>query len=111
MSRPIHSNMPKSQRAKQFAPFAALKGLDEALAEKERPRTQKRELSDERKQEINNVLKSLYKGVIVTAVYYEHIEMEYLQITGRVERIDEHRQRLFIGDAEIIFDDILTIEF
>jgi hypothetical protein len=101
--------MPRSQRAKQFAPFAALKGLEEALAEKEKLRVKKRELSEERKSEINDILKKIHRGVIVTAVYYGHIEQEYLQITGRVERLCEQRQRLFIGDTEISFDDLLEI--
>ena len=32
--------MPPAERAKQFLPFAALKGLQEALAEKERDDTE-----------------------------------------------------------------------
>ena len=32
----IRTKMDRAQRAKQFAPFAALKGFEEALREKER---------------------------------------------------------------------------
>ena len=38
-SRP-KAPMPPAERAKQFLPFAALKGLQEALAEKERDDTE-----------------------------------------------------------------------
>ena len=36
MANKPENKMPLSERAKQFLPFAALKGLPEALAEKER---------------------------------------------------------------------------
>ena len=41
--------MPVSERAKQFSPFAAVAGLDKALAEEERAlfKTEKLELSED----------------------------------------------------------------
>ena len=45
--------MPPSRRAKQFAPFDALKGLKEAIARKERISTPRRILSEDAIAEIN----------------------------------------------------------
>lgn len=107
----VRFNMPPSQRAKQFAPFAALKGLPEALAEKEKLRAIKKELSPERIDEINEALKTLCRGKIITVVYYDYELFEYIQITGRVKKVDASRKRLEIEDIDIPFDDIYDICF
>lgn len=46
MSKTFSSKMPISERAKQFMPFAALKGLDEALRRKEWEVEEKQRLKD-----------------------------------------------------------------
>ena len=43
----VRAPMPASRRAKQFAPFDALKGLKEAIAEKERIPTPRRILAED----------------------------------------------------------------
>ena len=48
--------MDRAQLAKQFAPFAALKGFEEALREKERIIVPKVELYEEKKAEIDSIL-------------------------------------------------------
>ena len=50
--------MERSERAKQFMPFAALKGFEELLAEKEKMIVQKIELSEERKAELDDSVAS-----------------------------------------------------
>lgn len=51
--------MERSERAKQFMPFAALKGFEELLAEKEKMIVQKIELSEERKAELDDKMRSI----------------------------------------------------
>ena len=53
--------MPRSERAKQFAPFDALKGLHRALRLKEfeHERIEKEDLSDEKISEISEILNNL----------------------------------------------------
>lgn len=58
--------MPPSRRAKQFAPFDALKGLKEAIAEKERIPTPRRILSEDSIVEISAQLTTLKPGNIAT---------------------------------------------
>ena len=50
--KPKHK-MPVEDRAKQFMPFAALKGLPDALAARERIIVPKTELSEEMAQELD----------------------------------------------------------
>ena len=60
--------MPPSRRAKQFAPFDALKGLKEAIAAKERKPAPRRELTEYAKEQVNKALTELRKGQQVTVV-------------------------------------------
>lgn len=101
--------MPASVRAKQFAPFSALKGLDEAIAAKEKIVVPRRELSEDMISEINKKLCVLEKGVVVTVVYYGTYEQNYLQLTGPVARIDNFWHTLQIGNVEIGFSEIMDI--
>ena len=66
----IRTPMPIKMRAKQFAMFDALKGLTEAIAEKERQVYPRKELSEERISEINLYLKALTVGDYVSLIYY-----------------------------------------
>ena len=73
----IRTPMPIKMRAKQFAMFDALKGLTEAIAEKERQYDPRRDLSEDRKAEINGKLSTIEKGDLVTAVYYCQYGKQY----------------------------------
>ena len=64
------AGMSRVQRAKQFAPFSALKGLEEALAEKEREYEPQAELSDDAAEELDRCLRELQKGTAVTVKDY-----------------------------------------
>ena len=58
----LRQKMPVSERAKQFMPFAALKGLPEALTQMEREHNakSKKELSEEMAADLNRSLLSLH---------------------------------------------------
>lgn len=81
-----HSGMDRANRAKQFMPFDALKGFREALAEKERVTVPKKELSEDRKAELDIKLREIHQMDVVTAEYFRN--GEYLQVTGEVSGID-----------------------
>ena len=101
--------MPPSRRAKQFAPFDALKGLKEAIAAKEKRPEPRRELTDYMKEQINNALLDLQKGQQITVVYYEKQEQQTSQITGTVMKVDAHWQTLLINQIVIGFEEIYDI--
>lgn len=108
MGSKIYPKMERSNRAKQFMPFDALKGFREALAEKERMIVSKRELSQEKEAELNNKLQQLHKMDIVTAEYFKN--GEYMQITGVVARIDKTNRVLKIVNTQIPFNDISDLK-
>ena len=101
--------MPISERAKIFAPFAALKGLPEALKEKEKIRVQKKELSDYMANKINRVLTEVKKDSVVTVIYYNKTERQYIQLTGVVTQILFFQKILLVDAMQISFEDIYEI--
>ena len=101
--------MSQAMRAKQFMPFKALTGLDEALAERERIIVPKKELSEHTIEELNKKLCSLKKGQIVTIVYYGMYEQNYKQLTGPVEKIDAYWKSVQLGNVQIHFSEISDI--
>lgn len=98
--------MPPSRRAKIFSAFDALKGLREALAEKEQIPELRRELSCDAVEELNRTLTALQKGQQITVVYYCSYEQHYRQLTGPVTRIDAYWRMLYVGDVGIEFGEI-----
>ena len=114
-----HAQMPLLDRAAQFSPFAALTGYDAAIAETARLTDRKRELTEERKQEINRQLEELQARMEtapgVTLVCFEADARKaggaYRTITGTAKRLDAHAGTLELTDGTVIaFDDILSLE-
>lgn len=105
----VRAPMPPSRRAKQFAPFDALKGLKEAIAAKECHIEPRKELTEEMMEEISKILSELRRGQCVTVVYYERMEKEYLQLTGTVVKVDPYWKLLQVNHVGIDFSEILEI--
>ncbi len=105
-SRP-KTPMPIHERAKQFLPFAAVKGLPEALEKKEKIPVLRIEISDEKAFEINEKLSKAQKGTLMTVTYYE--DETYVQLTGTLIHIDVIYKTLQLDDVEIRFEDLLDV--
>ena len=101
--------MTREDRAKQFMPFAALKGYPEALAKKEKIVVPKAEVSEEYAQMLDQKLRRVSRNDIITVVYFS--DGEYLKKTGMVSRIDETARVLKVVNTKILFDDIYDILF
>ena len=101
--------MPIRMRAKQFAMFDALKGLKEAIAEKERQQTPRKELSEGRIEEINQQLSLINKGDFISVTYHCQYGKQYRQISGRIDKVDEYWKVLQIGEISIAFEEIFSI--
>lgn len=101
--------MSREDRAKQFAPFDALKGLRDALRlkEYEHERVQKGEIQEEKANEISKTLLSLENGNEATVLYYEN--GHYLEKTGKVKLIVEEGV-LQIDNKKIPIDDLYDIQ-
>lgn len=103
----IRGKMSREDRAKQFMPFAALKGYENALREKEKIVVPKIELSEDMKEELDVTLKEVQLKDIVTVVYYD-ID-EYIKITGMVSKIDTSAGYIKIVNTKINFNDVFDI--
>lgn len=102
------NKMNREDRAKQFMPFAALKGYPDALRKKEKIVVPKAELSEEYQEELDRELRQVRKNDIITVVYFN--KDEYLKLTGMVSRIDATARILKIVNTKISFEDIFNID-
>lgn len=100
--------MPREERAKQFMPFAALKGYPEALRKKEKIVVPKMQLTEDYAEELDRKLREVRPGDMVTAVYF--CKDEYLQVTGMVSGLDVSSRILRIVNTKIPLDDLYDIE-
>lgn len=98
----------KDFRAKQFLPFDALNGLQEALRKKEIEYIPKKELSEEVKEELGFILSSLDIGENIKITYYNI--SKYENFCGKIKKIDRIKSKIVFQDlSEIKFDNILEI--
>ena len=99
--------MSRLQRAKQFVPFAALKGFEALLSAVARPKESRVELSENQIEEVNKVLQIVRSGDWVRIVYYD--KHKYTELIGPVEVINKRLQLLAVQGVEISFRDIKAI--
>ncbi len=102
--------MNKANRAAQFNAFDALKGLQEALREKEEKlsRVEKRELGEEQQEELSKAILKLQRGTIATITYYDN--GHYVEKQGAVSDINAVYGYIVIGHTKMFFDDICEVK-
>lgn len=100
----------KINRAAQFMPFDALKGLQEELRKREEmhSRIEKKELDEETQNEISDYLVRIDRGDLVSIDFY--FNGHYVNITGRLKEKDAIRKFLTIEEAKIDFSDIYKVK-
>ena len=103
------NKLTRLERARQFAPFDALKGLHDAIAlkEYEHDQIEKGILSEDKIIEISNILFNLTEETTLLVTYYR--DGHYLNETGKV-KLDVLNSQLIINKKEIILDDIHDIK-
>ena len=99
--------MSLENRAKQFAPFSAIRGLKEAMEKKEKIYVEKIILSPEMEEELDRKMHQIKTGEMATVVYFSN--GEYLKKTGLVARIDSNTRQIQIVDEKISFENLLDI--
>ena len=104
----VRQKMSREERAKQFMPFAALKGYEDALREKEKIRVEKIILTEERMEELNWKLNQVKQKDMITVIYYD--KGEYLKITGVLSMLDQNARVLNVVNQKIPFDSIYDIQ-
>ncbi len=121
-----HPRMTLENRAKQFAPFAPLRGHKDRLGEEagKLMYSGRLELSQEEAAILSNKISQIEKGMAVTVIYFAADSAEgdmgyYLSLSGRAANIDMAFGNITIATGEqsakgeieitIPFDDILDI--
>ena len=111
--------MPMSDRAAQFAPFAALTGYDAAIKETRRLTDERIELDVEALSALDMkyqlLMEALDEAPEVTIAYFRPDERKaggkYVSAVGAVKKIDDFERRITMQDgAKIPMDDVLSIE-
>lgn len=111
--------MPMSDRAAQFAPFAALTGYDSAIKETGRLTDEKIELDEEALTTLDMKYQFLMDALDdepeVTITYFQPDERKaggkYVSATGTVKKVDDFERRITMRDgAKIPMDDVLSID-
>lgn len=114
-----HPQMPMSDRAAQFSPFAALTGYDAAIRETGRLTDAQTELSEEDADILNEKIAVLVERISekphFTVTYFVPDDRKkggaYSTISGNLRRIDEYERLLIFVDGKIIqMDTIADIE-
>ncbi|MBR4465063.1 YolD-like family protein [bacterium] len=97
------------ERAKLFAPFDAMKGLKEALRDREErhARVARHEISDEQAEENSRAILKLERGMLVEV--YCHHAFHDVVIRGAVTELDLTLKKLKLNGKNILFDDIYAI--
>lgn len=95
-------------RARQFMPFAALKGYYELVRAEERIVQPRHVLTDEEATALSAAIARLRKGDMARVTYYD--ADAYVSACGAVTGIDTAMRTLRIVKTTIAFDDILSLE-
>ncbi len=95
-------------RAKQFMPFAALKGFEEAVSEAERLTEPRRELSETQAAELSDALSAIKKGDTISVTHY--VRDRYVTTCGRIALLDTVFRFMKLNSERIYFDDIIEVE-
>lgn len=112
------AQMPRRNRAAQFAPFAALTGYEDAIDESARRTDAKAELCEDEAAELNKKIQ-LLSARIASEPYCEITYFvpdkrksggKYITVSGNVRFIEEvTRKIVFCGGLRIPLDDIIKI--
>ncbi len=97
------------ERAKQFLPFDAVKGLQEALREKEIEHEERIDLAEEALENLEEEFNKIEIGRKVKIKYYK--DGKYVVVEGNVSKINNLKKKLEVDfESKINYSDIAKIE-
>lgn len=101
--------MTRAERAKLFKPFDAMKGLQEALRDREERhlRVEKREISEEDTEKNSRIIAKLQRGMKVEVFCYSAFHDVVKR--GQITDVDITFKKLKLDGELIWFDDIYSL--
>ena len=114
-----HPQMPLSDRAAQFSPFAALTGHEAAIKETARLTDAFVELDEDRKEELDEQLQMLKENQSqrpeIEVTYFQSDMKKaggtYMTIRGRVKKVDEYNHQVIFTDGTVLsMDNLYSIQ-
>ena len=100
--------MNREDRAKQFAPFDALKGLQDALRKKEIELEEKKELTETSLKELEEKFNRVKIGKNIKIKFYN--DGRYETGEGILKQIDYNKKRILIEETWINLCDVIEIK-
>lgn len=100
--------MNRQDRAKQFMPFAALKGYEEALRQRENSPQPRITMGEDQAEELDRKLRSLSVGNGVRVRHYRG--RCYAISEGTVNGIMYDKGKLRVGKEDIKYSDIIELD-
>lgn len=105
----VHPRMSLLERAAQFSPFAALSGHNEAILEEARLTSQRIDLDDNIKLDINHQLQILQQSPHPTLARFRYFVPDcnkdggnYVDYTGYVKKIEPINGEIYLDNGKII---------
>lgn len=114
-----HPQMSRSNRAAQFAPFAALTGYEDAIKETARITQERIEIDEYEKEELSRKIQWLREHnsekIHVSIRYFEPDAQKsggrYQDINGKINKINEYEHSISLKTGEVIpIGDIISLE-
>ena len=111
-----HPKMRREDRAKLFAPFAALNGHMDAVHARERILVPKMVLTSYFQEELDSKLNALKKGDAITVTWFIPLQRtaeealgEYITVSDSFERLDPYERLLYLKSQVIPIDDLADL--
>ena len=112
-----HPRQPMEMRAGQFSPFAALTGYEEAVSETERYTSSKKELDEEEKNKLDEVLQEIQfrNNPPIKITYFEKDKKKkggkYITIEDTIKKMISYQGKIILQSGlKLSKEDIVKIE-
>ena len=105
---PVGLGRPHPDRARQFMPFAALRGYYDLVSAKEAVPEPRRPLADDEARALDAAIAALARGDVVRCTYYR--DGAYRKATGAVSQVDLIFHDLWIVREQIPFAEICALD-
>lgn len=98
----------RAPRAQMFQSFDALEGFRDIIRAQEKIVVEKRELTDDDCDQLNQTIMQIEKGMMVKVVFYE--DGQFVQVEGKVAKINFDTKILQIVKKKIKMNTIFELE-